>query len=114
VISASVTNNQAAACWLVVTSDGRFAYTANAGSANVSQYSIASSGALSLVGSGANGTTAPGPVDLDVTDGDGFLYVLSSGAGAISAFSVDPDDGSLTSISGVSGLAAGFAGLVAV
>jgi 6-phosphogluconolactonase len=114
VISASVTNHQAAACWLVVTSDGRFAYTSNAGSADVSQYTIASNGAVSLVGSGANGGTAPGPVDLDVTDGDGFLYVLSSGAGAVNAFSVNSSDGSLTSIAGVSGLAAGFAGLVAV
>jgi 6-phosphogluconolactonase (cycloisomerase 2 family) len=42
VISASVPNNQAAACWLVVRGDGRFAYTGNAGSANVSQYTIAS------------------------------------------------------------------------
>jgi 6-phosphogluconolactonase (cycloisomerase 2 family) len=49
-----------------------------------------------------------------VSDGDDFLYVLSSGAGAISAFSVDPGDGSLTSIAGVSGLASGYAGLVAV
>ena len=114
VISGSVTNHQAAACWLVVTSDGRFAYTANAGSANVSQYTIAANGAVSLVGTGANGATAAGPVDLDVSDGDDFLYVLSSGAGAISAFSVDPSDGSLTSIAGVSGLASGYAGLVAV
>lgn len=114
VISGSVTNNQIAACWLVVTSDGRFAYTANAGSGTVSQYTIASNGAVSLVGTGANGATAAGPVDLDVSDGDGFLYVLSSGAGAISAFSVDAGDGSLTSIAGVSGLAAGYAGMVAV
>jgi 6-phosphogluconolactonase len=114
VISASVPNHQAAACWLAVTSDGRFGYTSNAGSANVSQYSIASNGALSLVGTGANGATAAGPVDLDVSDGDGFLYVLSSGAGAINAFSVNPSDGSLTSIAGVSGLAAGLAGMVAV
>lgn len=114
VISASVPNNQVAACWLVVTSDGRFAYTANAGSANVSQYTIASNGAVSLVGDGANGATGSGPLDLDVSDGDGFLYVLGSRSGAISAFSIDPSDGSLTSIAGVSGLSAGLVGLVAV
>jgi len=114
VISGSVPNNQIAACWLVVTSDGRFAYTANAGSANVSQYTIASNGAVSLVGTGANGATVTGPVDLDVSDGDGFLYALRSGAGAISAFSIDAGDGSLTSIAGVSGLASGLVGLVAV
>jgi 6-phosphogluconolactonase (cycloisomerase 2 family) len=113
-ISASVPNHQAAACWLVVTSDGRFAYTANADSANVSQYAIDAHGALSLVGDGASGATDPGPVDLDVSDGDGFLYVLNSGSGSISAFSVDPDDGSLTAIGGVSGLATGGVGLIAV
>lgn len=113
-ISASVPNNQAAACWLVVTSDGRFAYTANAGSANVSEYTIGADGALSLVGDGANGATDPGPVDLDVSDGDRYLYVLNSRSGSISAFSVDPDDGALTPIAGMSGLGSGWVGLVAV
>jgi 6-phosphogluconolactonase len=113
-ISASVPNNQAAACWLVVTSDGRFAYTANAGTATVSQYAIAPDGALTLVGDGAAGATDPGPVDLDVSDGDGFLYVLNSRSGSISAFSINPANGSLTPLTGVSGLATGWAGLVAV
>ncbi len=114
VISGSVPNGQVAACWLVVTSDGRFAYTANAGSANVSQYAIGADGSLSLVGDGANGATDPGPVDLDVSDGDRFLYVLNSRSGSISGFSIDPADGSLTSIGGASGLGTGWVGLVAV
>lgn len=113
VISASVPNGQIAACWVAVTEDGRFAYTANAGSANVSQYTIGAKGALALVGNGANGATDPGPVDLDVSDGDGFLYVLSSGSGSISAFAIDAGDGSLTAMTGASGLPAGGAGLVA-
>jgi 6-phosphogluconolactonase (cycloisomerase 2 family) len=114
VVSASVPNHQAAACWLVVTSDGRFAYTANAGSANVSQYAIAVDGSLSLVGDGANGATDPGPVDLDLADGDGFLYVLNSRSGSISAFAVDAADGSLEVVSGAAGFAVGWAGLIAV
>jgi 6-phosphogluconolactonase len=113
-VSASVPNYQAAACWLVVTSDGRFAYTANAGSATVSQYAIAPTGTLTLVGDGAAGSTDPGPVDLDASDGDGFLYVLNSRSGSINAFSIDPDDGSLTTITGVSGLGTGWAGMLAV
>jgi 6-phosphogluconolactonase len=113
VISATVPNHQGAACWLVVTTDGRFAYTANAATANVSQYTISASGELSLEGTGANGSTAPGPVDLDLTDGDGYLYDLSSGAGAITGFSVSATDGSLTGVGGVTGLPAGSAGLIA-
>lgn len=114
VISASVPNNQGAACWLIVTSDGRFAYTANAATANVSQYTIAASGVLGLVGSGAAGATDPGPVDLDLTDGDGYLYVLNSRSGSISRFAVDDTDESLSGIGGASGFDAGWAGLIAV
>lgn len=110
--TASLGNGQGAACWLAVTSDGRFAYTANAATSNVSQYTIASNGSLALVGTGIAGTTPAGPVDLDVTNGDGFLYVLSSRSGAITGFSVNATDGSLTSIGGPTGLATGWAGLV--
>lgn len=110
-ITSVLSNGQGAACWLVVSSDGDFAYTGNTSTANVSQYGIASNGSLSLV-AGIAGTTPPGAVDLDFTDGDGFLYALSS-SGAITGFSVDAGDGSLTGIGGVS-IAAGHAGLIAV
>jgi 6-phosphogluconolactonase (cycloisomerase 2 family) len=49
-----------------------------------------------------------------VAEGDRFLYVLNSRSGSISAFSIDPADGSLTPLTGVSGFATGGAGLVAV
>jgi 6-phosphogluconolactonase (cycloisomerase 2 family) len=112
-ITSVLPNGQGAACWLVVSADGDFAYTANAATANVSQYGIGANGSLSLV-AGVAGTTAPGAVDLDLADGDGFLYVLSSSSGAITGFSVNAGDGSLTGSGGVSGLASGYAGLIAV
>jgi len=112
VISASVANHQTAACWLVVTSDGRFAYTANAGSANVSRYRIAANGTLNLAGSGVAGVTDPGPVDLDLT-GDGHLYVLNSASGSITGFSVDASNGSLSPSGGATGFVIGAAGLIA-
>jgi 6-phosphogluconolactonase len=111
-ITSVLSNGQGAACWLVVSSDGDHAYTANAATANVSRYGIASNGALSLE-AGVAGSTAPGAVDLDLTDGDGFLYVLSSSSGAITGFSVNAGTGALTGIGGVSGLATGYAGLIA-
>jgi hypothetical protein len=114
VISPSVLNGQAAACWVAITADGRFAYTANAGSANVSQYTIAENGSIALVGNGASGATDPGPVDLDVSRRDRFLYVLNSRSGSISAFEIDAGDGSLTTILGASGFPTDGAGLVAV
>jgi 6-phosphogluconolactonase (cycloisomerase 2 family) len=57
-ITSVLSNGQGAACWLVVSSDGDHAYTANAATANVSRYGIASNGALSLE-AGVVGTTAP-------------------------------------------------------
>jgi 6-phosphogluconolactonase (cycloisomerase 2 family) len=113
-ISASVANGQIAACWLAVTSDARFAYTANAGSANVSQYAIGGDGSLTLVGDGASGATDPGPVDLDVTEGDGFLYVLNGRSGSITGFAIDQATGALTGAGGASGFGSGATGLVAV
>jgi 6-phosphogluconolactonase (cycloisomerase 2 family) len=110
-ITSVLSNGQGAACWLVVSADGDHAYTGNTSTANVSRYGIAANGTLSLE-AGIAGTTPPGTVDLDLTDGDGFLYALSS-SGAITGFSVDPGDGSLTAAGGV-GLAAGHAGLIAV
>jgi 6-phosphogluconolactonase (cycloisomerase 2 family) len=113
VISASVPNNQGAACWLVVAADGQFAYTANAATANVSQYEIGGDGSLTLVGSGEAGATDAGPVDLDLTDDDAFLYVLNSRSGSISGFAVVGPDGSLSPIGGAAGFAAGWTGLIA-
>jgi 6-phosphogluconolactonase (cycloisomerase 2 family) len=66
------------------------------------------------VGNGDSGSTPPGPVDLDLTDAGTHLYVLSSGSGAITVFSVNAADGTLTSIGGPSGLGIGWAGMVAV
>jgi 6-phosphogluconolactonase len=107
-ISASVPTGQTAACWVVVTPDGRFAYTTNTGSASVSGYDIGSDGALSLFASVA-GATNPGPIDMGLAGGD-FLYTLDSGAATISAFAI-ATDGSLSPIAGAAALPATAVGL---
>lgn len=102
------TNGQAAPCWLIATTDGRFAYTANAGSGTISGYSIGSNGGFSLINaSGVTGSTGAGstPLDLDLSRGDKYLYVLESGAGRIGAFAVGAN-GALSPLAGVGGLAA--------
>ena len=111
------TNGQAATCWLIATTNGHFAYTANAGSGTISGYGIGVHGALQLLApSGISGTTGPGstPLDLDLSRGDHFLYVLESGTGRIGAFAV-AENGSLTALAGIGGLApqSGFQGLAA-
>ena len=59
-ITASAPDTQTAACWVVVSKNGRFAYTTNTGSADLSSYTIAPDGGLSLLKSVA-GTTGASP-----------------------------------------------------
>lgn len=111
------TNGQAATCWLIATTDGRFVYTANAGTGTISGYQVGTHGDLQLLNaSGVTGSTGAGstPLDLDLSRDDRFLYVLESGTGRIGAFAVSAN-GSLTSLAGIGGLAAqsGFQGLAA-
>jgi len=111
-ISGSVPNGQGAACWLVVTGDGRFAYPANAATDNVSSYAIGADGLLTLA-NGVAGTTGDGPVDMDLSDGDGFLYVLNRVGGSISAFAANAD-GSLTAVAGAGGVGTTGNGIAAI
>lgn len=111
------TNGQAAPCWLIATTNGRFAYTANAGSGTISGYSVGAKGDLDLlVPSGISGSTGAGstPLDLDLSRGDHYLYVLESGTGRIGAFAVG-DKGGLTALAGIGGLTpvSGLQGLAA-
>lgn len=112
-ISASVPNGQAAACWLVVTPDGRHAYTANAGTSNLSSYRIARDGRLTLLQAVAasNGANA-GATDLAATADGRFLYALAPRGLLILAYRI-AHDGSLTPLGAGSGLPAGTVGLAA-
>jgi 6-phosphogluconolactonase len=108
VISGSVADTQAAACWLVVNDNGDFAYAANAASGNISAYRVSESGKLTLLTPGGiDGITGAGshPVDMAFGSNDSFLYVLASGNNTINAFQVDADGG-LTFIASYSSPAA--------
>ena len=85
---------QAAPCWVVVTQDGRFAYTANAGSGSVSGFAVAADGALSLITpGGVTGDVGPGstPLDMGLSRDNRFLDVLEGATGTIAAFAVGRD-----------------------
>jgi 6-phosphogluconolactonase len=98
--SPSVGTTQTAACWVVVTPDGRFAYVTNTGSGSISSYEISFDGGLTLLNARA-GKTGPGssPIDMALTHDGRFLYALS-GAGKIDAFRVQAQGG-LASLPGV-------------
>ena len=112
-ITASLPNGQRAACWTVVTGDGRFAYTTNAATANISGFRVARDGSLSpLDTSGITATTEGGPSDAALSENSRYLYARVGSTGSIAAFAVGRD-GALTALPGVTGLPAGFAGLAA-
>ena len=112
-ISPSVATTETAACWIVVTKNGRFTYTTNTGSASISGYRIGRDGALALLDAdGETGLTGPGPIDMALTNSSRLLYSLNSGDGTISGFRVDARGG-LTPIGGAGGLPTAATGLAA-
>ena len=110
-ISGKVPTEQTAACWLVLTHDGRYVYTANAGSASISGFRVHSNGSLELLGNpGLPAKTGMHPADMAFSHDGHALLSLNNGDGTISAFCVD-SDGSLDARSGLSGLPTTSAGL---
>ena len=117
VVSAAAPTLQRAPCWLIVNNSGRFAYTANAGSATITGFAIDAHGNLTrLTDTGVSGDLGAGaqPLDLDMTRNGNFLYVMKNGTGTIGGFAV-AGDGSLTPMADTPGLAAGagYMGLAA-
>jgi 6-phosphogluconolactonase len=102
-----------ASCWVVVTDDGRVAFTTNTASGTISSYAIGRHGRLSLLDDVAV-QQGGSPIDAALTRGSRFLYVLNSAQNRIGAYRVG-SDGSLTTLTGfgASGLPAGANGLVA-
>jgi 6-phosphogluconolactonase len=99
-ISGSVPDLRTAACWLVVTDNGKLAYTNNAHDGTTSSYKISNAGKLTLLKSIA-ATPGAGNIDLALSDGSKFLYSLNSGSHTITGLMVK-SDGSLTPIVTVS------------
>ncbi len=116
VISGSVQNGQTDVCWVLITNDGRYVYTANFGSGTISSYSLSPSGSLTLLNGAAAFLGAMSqPVDIDLSADGRYLYQLLRGTGAVAAFRVEAN-GSLTSLGIVTGglpVANGASGLAA-
>ena len=83
---------------------GKYAYVSNNLSASIASYSVGTDGSVTLLdGSAAVGA---GPLDLATATegGASYLYVLLAGTGTVGAFQVNLASGSLTAITGGSGL----------
>jgi 6-phosphogluconolactonase (cycloisomerase 2 family) len=113
VVSGSVPTNQGAACWVVITKNGRYAYTANAASGSISGFGVGRDGGLRLLNAdGRTGVTGDNPSDMALSLNSQFLYVRIGRTGSIGAFEVQAD-GTLRLLAGGSGLPANSAGLAA-
>ena len=112
VLSGSVPTTQTAACWIVITKNGKFAYASNTGSNNISSYRVGRTGRLTLHEAVATPTGA-GPIDMALNKNSRFLYVLNAGSRSIEVFQVDRGNGRLTTGTGISGLPNGANGLIA-
>jgi 6-phosphogluconolactonase (cycloisomerase 2 family) len=85
-ISKSVPDTQTAACWIVVTRDGRFAFTSNTGSGTISSYTVSTGGTLLLKAAVAGDLGAgSGPIDMALSRDGHLLFVLKSGSGAVTS-----------------------------
>lgn len=95
-ITSSIPTGGAAACWVTITEDGRFAYTTNAGSNFVAGFGVDKAGRLTALNPGGKtGDVGAGaaPIDLDHVQSR-FLYTLEAARGTIGTF-VIRNDGSL-------------------
>ena len=106
-INGPVFDFQLAPCWVVITNDGRFAYTSNADSLTISGYSIAANGAIALLTPNGATATAPNgtfPIEEALSRDSHFLYVLDSrlllptpGPATLLGYHIN-SDGSLTAV----------------
>jgi 6-phosphogluconolactonase len=95
--SSPYADGQTAPCWVEISHDGKYLFTVNTGSANISSYSINPDGSLTLIGSFA---ISGGGADIDARlspDGQ-YLLVDGSGHNFVSVFAVS--GGNLTEVSG--------------
>lgn len=102
-VNGPVPDHQIAPCWMVITNNGRFAYTSNADSHAISGYRVNPDGTISLLD--ADGVTGSTPADTfpleeGLSRNSRFLYVLDSrlllarpGPATLSGFRIHADGG---------------------
>ena len=93
--SSPYADGQTAPCWVEISHDGKYLFTVNTGSANISSYAINLDGSLTLIGSTP---IAGGGADIDARlspDGK-YLFVDGTGIHFLSVFAVN--GGTLTEL----------------
>jgi 6-phosphogluconolactonase (cycloisomerase 2 family) len=106
----SVPSNGNATCWVRLSHDESFAVTANAASASMTAFHVDPNGTLHQTAIGTL-PAGSGPLDVDVTQDDRFVYAVEANALGIGAFEIG-GDGHLTPLPGATNVG-GTEGLAA-
>jgi 6-phosphogluconolactonase (cycloisomerase 2 family) len=105
-------------CWNAITPDGRWVYTSNSGSDNISGFNIGKDGSLTPIGGTILGNNPSGSHNVDIAvSADGkFVYTINSQSGNIGVFAINQQDGTLTSLGQAGNLpkSVGFNGIAAL
>jgi 6-phosphogluconolactonase (cycloisomerase 2 family) len=103
VVSGMQMTGQRAACWAVVTPNGRYGYVTNAGTGNISGFRIGTDGSASLLNAdGVTAITGGNPTDVALSHNGQYMYVRVGALGRIAVFAINAD-GSLTSLAPLDG-----------
>jgi 6-phosphogluconolactonase (cycloisomerase 2 family) len=109
--SSMLMTGQRAACWAVVTKNGRYGYVSNAGTGNVSGFRIHQDGTAALLDAdGVTAVTGGNPTDMALSHNSQYLYVRVAALGTIAIFRVGTD-GSLAPVASNVALPSSAAGL---
>ncbi|MGF2414536.1 MAG: lactonase family protein, partial [Ferruginibacter sp.] len=107
-----VSASQSAACWVVITGNGKYAYTTNTASNNISNYNINRQSGSINVNTAIAATTGMGPIDAALSNNSKYLYVLNATSHTIGAYAV-ANNGNLSSVQTTTGIPVGATGLAA-
>ena len=111
-LTGSVGANQSAACWVVITNNGKYAYTTNTASNNLTNFDINSNTGAISVNTAIAATTDMGPIDAALSNNSKYLYILNGASHSIGVYGV-ANNGSLSNLQTVTGLPASANGLAA-
>ena len=107
VITTSAKNGQTDGCWIVITKNQQYAYTANFINGTISSYRVGADGSATLINpeAGSSGPTS-NVTDLSFSTDSRYLYNLLRGTGGVAGYRVEAD-GSLVQV-GIFGVGRDF------
>ncbi len=110
--SGPVGANQTAACWVVITNNGKYAYTTNTASNTLSTFNVNTHTGSINVHTAISAITDMGPIDAALNNNSKYLYILNAVSHTIGVYAVN-NNGNLNAVQTVQGLPAGATGLAA-